>query len=242
MEENFLTHPIKIMLKFESAPNLDNSGLNQSEIGDVELSSEKVLTPEEEKDVNELPEATPESFERSEKDIDSKLTNVRGEIIRLSESVQKTQASLKEVKEGLGLLSTEENSPSVIGSKDRIEQLRVAQKQLELEKEMVIEIKSSMPEDVLKRFDVGEILRHGREKFADHLKNVNLRTLIGYIDALKIDLKKVRELPREWKKKVDGIKQQKDSFIMINPKLSFLSKRGAAELALEELLVRITEA
>lgn len=26
---------------------------------------------------------------------------------------------------------------------------------------------------------------------------------------------------------------------MINPKLSFLSKRGAAELALEELLVRI---
>jgi len=59
--------------------------------------------------------------------------------------------------------------------------------------------------------------------------------------ARGLDLKKVREIPREWRKKIEDTKQQKDFFIMISPKLFFLSKRGAAELALEELLARVAE-
>jgi len=59
--------------------------------------------------------------------------------------------------------------------------------------------------------------------------------------ARGLDLKKVREIPREWRKKIEDTKQQKDFFIMISPKLFFLSKRGAAELALKELLARVAE-
>jgi hypothetical protein len=107
------------------------------------------------------------------------------------------------------------------------------------EKETAYEIKSSMPEDALKRFNPGEILKHGRESFTKHLKEVNLRTLIGYIEAGGVNLEDIGKIPQDWKERIEDIKQQKNSFVMINPGLSFLSEQAAAELALQELLSRI---
>lgn len=104
-----------------------------------------------------------------------------------------------------------------------------------------VEIHGSIPEDVTKRFDTTEILKLSQESFTEHLKGAGLRTLIGYIEAGDVDLGKIDEISSEWKKKIEDIKKEKDSFTMVNPKLSFLSKRKAAELALKELMRRMEE-
>jgi oligoribonuclease NrnB/cAMP/cGMP phosphodiesterase (DHH superfamily) len=105
----------------------------------------------------------------------------------------------------------------------------------------VINIEGSIPKDTLKKFNATEILKHSRERLAKYLKNVDLRTLIGYIESGGINLKRVAGIPTEWEERIKKIKQLKNNFIMINPKLYFLSKHKCAEIALEELRARIIE-
>jgi len=120
-------------------------------------------------------------------------------------------------------------------------------KKIELQKQMekftgteeVVDIKSSLPKDVLEKFNVSEILKHGRERFVEYLKGAGLQTLIAYIEVGGINLEEVEEIPEEWREKIKEEKQREEGFVMISPKLYLLSMGRCAELALKELLARI---
>lgn len=199
------------MFNFNNIPQLNNPETKPDE------ENLATVAPE---NFDELPEVSRESFAKFEQDIDNNSANVQEKLDLLSKS-----APITESNEG-----------------NRVDKLLNEQKKIRLEKKTVLDIKSSIPESVLKRFDVGEILRHSREKFITSVKNADLRTLIGYVEAGGIELKKIKEIiSREQAEKIDDIKQQQDSFITINPKLFFLSKRRAAEIALEEILTRLAE-
>ena len=135
------------MLKFENAPNLNNSELNPSEIGaDVNTGkkSEGELTPEELKKLK-VEEGQEQKPEKPELSPEEQLKNLEGEgearqqeITRLTESVEGTKAKLNEVRERFGLLPTKEDSPSISSEKDKMEKLKAEQEVLEKQKEELI--------------------------------------------------------------------------------------------------------
>lgn len=95
---------------------------------------------------------------------------------------------------------------------------------------------------LLKKFDIGKILEHGRERFTAFLKKTDLLTLVGYNEAGGRKISTIKEIPNDWKKKIQEIqesRQFKKEIFLINPKLYFLTPSRCSELALQELLARI---
>lgn len=132
------------MPKFESAPNLNNPELNPSELEanvNVEKKPEGELTPEEleklkaEEGKEEKPELSPEE---QLKNLESEVEAKQQEITRLTESIEGTKARLNEAREKLGLPPTEEDPPSVLSEKERLEKLQAEQEALEKQKEELI--------------------------------------------------------------------------------------------------------
>ncbi|MFH1598432.1 MAG: hypothetical protein ABIB97_05215 [Patescibacteria group bacterium] len=99
----------------------------------------------------------------------------------------------------------------------------------------VVEIESDIPKEVIERGDTSEIRSSRREKFAGHLEKAGPRTLIEYIKKGGIDLENVKGLRQEWKGIIERIKEKGGGIHWQNPKMYFLSKREAANMALEEL-------
>jgi hypothetical protein len=62
----------------------------------------------------------------------------REEITRLTESVEGTKSKLNEVRESLGLPPTEEDPPSVLSEKEKLEKLKTGQETLEKQKDELI--------------------------------------------------------------------------------------------------------
>ncbi len=107
------------MPKFENAPNLNNPELNSAELEkgvNIEKKLEIELSPEE-----------------SEKLKAEEQETKQQEISRLTESVEGTKAKLNEAREKLGLPSTEEELPSILSDKEKLEKIQAEQGALEKE-------------------------------------------------------------------------------------------------------------
>ncbi|HNZ51354.1 MAG TPA: hypothetical protein PKK28_01575 [bacterium] len=89
------------------------------------------------------------------------------------------------------------------------------------------------------KFNPTEIFSYGQERFAGHLAQASLRTLIGYIEKSGIKIKNIKELSLADKKSLRLLKKKQRKVLLINPRLYFLSQADAGILATQELLKRL---
>jgi len=171
------------MPKFESAPNLNNPEINPAELqADVNVGKklEGELTPEElEKLKTEQGTEQEQEMEKPELSPEEQLKNLEGEMearqeemTRLTESIERTKARLNEVREKLGLPPTEEEPPSTLSEKDRLEKLRTEQKTLEKQKEELI---SQQKKEQLIREEKEKILQEKLDKLFKEFEALNPR-------------------------------------------------------------------
>jgi hypothetical protein len=109
----------------ENTPNMNNSELNPREVG-AELASAQQ---------QERPQSSPEE----------QLTNPGGEvdarqqeIMRLTESTERTKAKVNKIRKELGLPPTEEDPPSVFSETEKLKKLQTEQELLEKQREELV--------------------------------------------------------------------------------------------------------
>lgn len=130
------------MSKLESAPNPNNPQLNSSETEAINQ-NEIGLTPEtlEKLRAEEGPEQQTEkelSPEEQIRDIEGKSEAGQQEIARLTGLVEDTKSRLNEARAKLGMPPTDEDPPSVLSEKEKLEKLKVEQEELEKQKEELV--------------------------------------------------------------------------------------------------------
>lgn len=169
------------MPKFESAPNLSDSGLNPSKMGtDINATEklggeftpeelEKLKAEEEQKQGTEKPELLPEE---QIKNLESEVNARQQEIARLTGSIEETKAKLNEAREELELSPTEEDPPSVLSGKDELEKLQAERQTLEKQKEELI---SQQEKERLVREEKEKILQEKLDKLFKEFEGLDPR-------------------------------------------------------------------
>ncbi len=117
----------------------------------------------------EKPELSPEEqLKNLEDDIEAR----QKEITRLTESIEGTKAKLNEAREKLGLPPTEEDPPSVLSEKERLEKLQAEQGTLEKQKE---EFVSQQEKERLIREEKEKILQEKLDELFKEFEALNPR-------------------------------------------------------------------
>ena len=152
------------MSKSEGSQELNKQELNPAEAG--------VITPEELAKLNlekklETPELSPEEQVENLKD----ETEARQEeITKLTESVEGTKSKINKIRESLGLPPTEEDPPSVLSDKEKLEKLRTEKEGLEKQSEELI---SKQEKERLIREEKEKILQQRIDGLFEEFKSLN---------------------------------------------------------------------
>lgn len=123
----------------------------------------------EEKPEVEKPELTPEE---QLKNLEGEAAGKQEEMTRLSESIEGTKSALNAAREKLGLPPTEEDPPSISGSKDKLEKLKAEQEGLEKQKEELI---SQQEKERLIREEKEKILQEKLDEVFKEFEGLNPR-------------------------------------------------------------------
>jgi len=126
--------------KPEGVPTLNNLETNPDEIiGNVEVSKKEIPMTSEGLEKIKTEGSKEKKLELSPKEqevlAEEGIADKEEEITRLSESIANTKTKLNEVRKKLGLPPSEEESPSTLSMRERLEKLRVEQESSEKQKE-----------------------------------------------------------------------------------------------------------
>jgi hypothetical protein len=111
------------------------------------------------------------STEEQLKNLDGGIGANQQEITRLVESVEETKTKLKQARENLGLPLTEEDPPSVLSEKEKLEKLQAEQEMLKKQKE-----------DLISQQEREELIKEEKEKILQE----KINELFKEFEALQV--------------------------------------------------------